>query len=673
MANSPAPTPGRKRFSNFRTVTAIGAGRMLIGYEPGYTGEDGKSFQIDTTYFKGEKGDPGTNGTNGVNGATPTFASGTVQNGAPGSNAAASIVPDGTTPNLWRINMTIPRGNQGAQGLPGNDGAPGTKGDKGDKGDTGPRPILTKGTITAVAPGDNPTWTFVETATPGTYIISLALPRGEDGAAGEQGAPGAPGSKVLFGEGTPASNVGANGDVYFDTTNKAFHSKASNIWSAGTSVAGANGTNGTNGTNGADGRTIRYGTGVPNNALGVDGDSYIDTTNLMFYGPKASGNWPAGISMKGTAGTNGTNGANGANGNTILSGSASPPSPAIGVNGDFYYNPATFTIYGPKANDAWPAGVVLKGADGAAGQGVPAGGTTGQVLRKTSSTNYATEWAAAASGLPTGGTAGQVLTKNSTAEGDAVWANPVGAGARIDGSARLNDDFLSFPPQYNPIAANDGVFVSIPGCNFMGLAKYAATNNPVIQGISALGPSPGIVRFLQGADGTYSFLCGAQLAFIISSNVQQSSSFKTRIRMEAGTPANTYPCLLGWKANPTVSPIIGNANAIGYWIGVSANYRLEVNHQNSNTRTQVETTFTLTAGQWVVLEIQTDATSVRFYANGTLLHTLAMSTFTSNHSLHPCQGHYSAASNPNPGSQVFTSDYLDLVVTPNSARNMYNI
>ena len=38
------------------------------------------------------------------------------------------------------------------------------------------------------------------------------------------------------------------------------------------------------------------------------------------------------------------------------------------------------------------------GANGTNGQGVPVGGTTGQVLRKVSGTNYDTEWAAAASG-----------------------------------------------------------------------------------------------------------------------------------------------------------------------------------------------------------------------------------------------------------------------------------
>ena len=42
--------------------------------------------------------------------------------------------------------------------------------------------------------------------------------------------------------------------------------------------------------------------------------------------------------------------------------------------------------------------VAVPGPQGATGQGVPVGGTTGQVLRKVSGTNYDTEWAAAGSG-----------------------------------------------------------------------------------------------------------------------------------------------------------------------------------------------------------------------------------------------------------------------------------
>lgn len=95
------------------------------------------------------------------------------------------------------------------------------------------------------------------------------------------------------------------------------------------------------------------------------------------------------------------------NGNTILSGTVDPTTQ--GVDGDYYINTATWKIFGPK-NGAWGAGVSIvgptggqgpqgiqgiqgiQGAQGQAGQGVPVGGTTGQVLTKTSAADYATAW-----------------------------------------------------------------------------------------------------------------------------------------------------------------------------------------------------------------------------------------------------------------------------------------
>ena len=61
----------------------------------------------------------------------------------------------------------------------------------------------------------------------------------------------------------------------------------------------------------------------------------------------------------------------------------------------------------------------------ASGEGVPSGGTTGQVLKKKSNNDYDTEWAdeSGGSGLPSGGTLGQLLRKNSATDGDASWSS----------------------------------------------------------------------------------------------------------------------------------------------------------------------------------------------------------------------------------------------------------
>ncbi len=54
--------------------------------------------------------------------------------------------------------------------------------------------------------------------------------------------------------------------------------------------------------------------------------------------------------------------------------------------------------------------------------GIPAGGTTGQTLSKTSDADFAAAWTDAAHELPSGGSANQVLTKNSAANYDVKWA-----------------------------------------------------------------------------------------------------------------------------------------------------------------------------------------------------------------------------------------------------------
>ena len=60
--------------------------------------------------------------------------------------------------------------------------------------------------------------------------------------------------------------------------------------------------------------TILNGKTPPTSSIGKNGDFYIDTKNLMFYGPKKSGIWPLGISMKGADGKDGIDGKNGIDG-----------------------------------------------------------------------------------------------------------------------------------------------------------------------------------------------------------------------------------------------------------------------------------------------------------------------------------------------------------------------
>jgi len=160
---------------------------------------------------------------------------------------------------------------------------------------------------------------------------------------------------------------------------------------------------GPTGAAGTDGRTILNGVVAPTTE-GVDGDFYIDTVTDTIYGPKAGGSWPSGVPLVGPTGSAG------ADGSTVLNGVVAPTTE--GVDGDFYIDTVTDTYYGPKSGGSWPAGTSLVGP---AGGGVPTGGTAAQVLSKIDGTDYNTEWV-----TPSGGGTGIVADDEYLVTGDAT-------------------------------------------------------------------------------------------------------------------------------------------------------------------------------------------------------------------------------------------------------------
>jgi len=150
--------------------------------------------------------------------------------------------------------------------------------------------------------------------------------QGPQGEQGIQGLPGNPGSPGLIPRGTwsPSINnyvVGSvvkyNGAVYVATTNVTQTTPPSVdtlewellLPQGATGAAGSNGVNGTNGstgTNGSNGLNFYYGTGVPSNTFGVNGETYTDSTTFLLYN-KAGGVWTNVGSLKGAQGNVGIN------------------------------------------------------------------------------------------------------------------------------------------------------------------------------------------------------------------------------------------------------------------------------------------------------------------------------------------------------------------------------
>jgi hypothetical protein len=127
--------------------------------------------------------------------------------------------------------------------------------------------------------------------------------------------------------------------------------------------------------------TILSGKGGPINTLGINGDFYIDTRTLSFYGPKKSGKWPAAQSLQGAAGVDGSNGKNGSDGKSTVN--ASNNAGATGPQGEkgeagLQGAPGSAGASGLPGAPGAAGAQGLKGEPGTSGGGTPgAKGDTG--------------------------------------------------------------------------------------------------------------------------------------------------------------------------------------------------------------------------------------------------------------------------------------------------------
>ncbi len=196
----------------------------------------------------------------------------------------------------------------------------------------------------------------------------VAGPAGPTGPAGPAGATGAPGPTGATGPAGPAGATGAPGPT------------------------------GATGPAGPAGNTVLNGPVPPIDAIGVDGDFYLDTASVRLYGPKTSGAWTTNVGLTGPAGPAGADGAagpagpvgpkgdKGDTGATGATGAQGPqgdagaqgPAGAIGPQGPVGPTGATGATgpQGPKGDtgDTGPQGPQgLAGATGPAGPAGPAG------------------------------------------------------------------------------------------------------------------------------------------------------------------------------------------------------------------------------------------------------------------------------------------------------------
>lgn len=259
-----------------------------------------------------------------------------------------------------------PKGDKGDPGKDGRDGKDGAKGKKGDKGDPG-------------KDGDGFNWRgdWLPTETyqkndvvlyQGQSYVALkttrmpvSMGKGDWALMSARGAAGLRGPKGDTGDTGPAGATGPQGP------------------------AGADGS----GSGSGSGSVWFHGSGVPSDAIGADGDYYLNTANGDVFQHGGSVGWNFAGNIKGATGDTGPQGAAGATGATGATGASGSdgidgnrwfhgtgaPSDGLGVDDDYYLDTLTGDVYNHGGSVGWNYSGNIRGPTGATGATGPQGAT----------------------------------------------------------------------------------------------------------------------------------------------------------------------------------------------------------------------------------------------------------------------------------------------------------
>lgn len=272
-------------------------------------------------------------------------------------------------------------------------GGGGEPGPQGPQGPAGEAATITVGDVTTLNAGEQATVTNAGTTS--AAVFNFGIPKGEKGDKGDQGEQGPQGDQGPQG---PAGADGQDG------------------------AQGAQGPAGTNATiTGATATVDNTTSDAPTCTVQLGGTESARTFAFNFVGIKgakgdAGAQGPAGAD--GAAGAKGDQGEQGPAGAaatidsisvTVDNTTSSSPTCQVTPGGTAQNRTFTFAFTGIKGAQGEQGEQGPAGSAGAAGQGVPTGGTAGQILAKVDGTNYNTQWIAA----PTEPAANQLM--NGTA------------------------------------------------------------------------------------------------------------------------------------------------------------------------------------------------------------------------------------------------------------------
>ena len=229
--------------------------------------------------------------------------------------------------------------------------------------------------------------------------------------------------------------------------------------------------------------TILSGVGAPSNAIGIDGDFYIDVKNSNIYGPKMKKKWPAAVSLKGSNGSAGTDGKSGSDGKTITNASTvAGPSGAQGFQGV----PGTPGDIGQKGDQGLRGEVGATGEQGIAG---PAGaqgsiGLTGPIGIQGPA-GFGSQGAPGATGATgaqgSSGATGSQGPAGSGATGAQGPAGPTGATGSVGATGSTGAQGATGPTGLTGAQGTAGAPGATGGTGLTG--NVGATGNTGTQGV----------------------------------------------------------------------------------------------------------------------------------------------------------------------------------------------
>ncbi len=394
----------------------------------------------------------------------PTGPTGNV--GATGASGTIGI--DGVT------GATGPQGSTGS-GATGASGVQGATGATGIQGATGAGTTGATGAASTVAGATG--------STGPTGITGATGPAGTNGINGNTGATGTQGVNGITGATGPQGTTGATG--------------------AG--VTGATGTQGIQGNTGSTGATGEIGidwqaiwniaqTYFAGDAVTWNGSAYYAISGSLASEPGVTPGWEDDWQIIVEGGADGATGSTGPQGSTGATGAASTVAGATGSTGPAGSNGATGAT----------------GTAGAAGQGVPTGGSTGQLLSKASGTNYDTAW---------------------TTKYPGNWTNYTPSFSGWSGTPTTYDAYYRylssdsveyiFKWQSTNTSTSGDAIISVPVVGAAGNARFVflchGTNNNV--------QTSGIVGLLYPADTNIAFYTTPSFGGFTASGAKSISSF----------------------------------------------------------------------------------------------------------------------------------------------------